>query len=150
MVERIPAFTVNRNKRLTKSPKVLWNDPALACFLSGYTEPDDLRTSKIAGGVFESLIYMHLNAEIQLMTPVPRLYFWRTSTGKEVDFVVEWGRKLVAIEVKLSGQVRYADLDNLRIFMEEYPETISSIVVYTGNEIKRMDKNIIAVPWYLL
>ncbi|MFC1477711.1 ATP-binding protein, partial [candidate division KSB1 bacterium] len=150
MVERLPAFSVNRNKRLSKSPKVVWNDPALACFLSGYHKPDDLRESTIAGGVFESLVYMHLNAEIQLMTPMPRLYFWRTSTGKEVDFVIERGRSLVAIEVKLSGQVRYVDLENLKIFMEEYPETVSSIVVYTGSEIKRMDENIFAVPWYLL
>lgn len=150
MVERIPAFTVNRNKRLTKSPKVLWNDPALVCFLCGYSEPDELLSSNISGGVFETMIYMHINAEIQLMTPIPRLYFWRTSTGKEVDFVIEWGRKLVAVEVKLADQVRYSDLHNLRIFMEEYPETTASLVIYAGNEIKIMDKDIIAVPWYLI
>ena len=93
---------------------------------------------------------MHITAEIQLMPPIPRLYFWRTSTGKEVDFVIEWGRKLVAIEVKLADQVRYSDLHNLRIFMEEYPETTASLVIYTGNEIKIMEKDIIAVPWYLI
>jgi len=29
-----------------------------------------------------------------------RLYFWRTQTGQEVDFLIERGRDLVAMEVK--------------------------------------------------
>jgi len=92
---------------------------------------------------------MHLNSYIQLIVPKPRLYYWRTTAGKEVDFVVEWGKKLVAIEAKLSYNIRYSDLNNLRIFMDEYPETIASLVLYTGNEIKLIDKNITAVPWYI-
>jgi len=150
LMQRLPAFTVNRNKRLIKSPKVMWNDPGLASFLCGNFSPSDLRSSTMTGSIFESMIYMHLNTEIQLMSPFPKLYYWRTSTGNEVDFIIEWGRKIAAVEVKLADQVRQADLNDLRLFMEEYPKTIASIVVYTGDEIKRMDKNIIAIPWYLL
>lgn len=150
MVERLPAYTVNRNKRLVKSPKVMWNDPGLASFLSGYYSPEDIMQSGSAGGLFESLIFLHLNTEKELMTPKPQLYYWRTTTAKEVDFVVQWGRKLVAIEAKLSSTVKYSDIQTLKLFMHEYPETVASLLVYTGNEIKVMDKNIIAVPWNLL
>jgi hypothetical protein len=38
----------------------------------------------------------------------PQVYFWRTITGTEVDFVVETGGKLVPIEVKLSATPRPA------------------------------------------
>lgn len=34
-----------------------------------------------------------------------RLYFWRTHTGWEVDFLVERGEKLVALEVKWSHRI---------------------------------------------
>ena len=35
IIERVPAFSVNRGKRLVKSPKLFFIDPALAVFLSG-------------------------------------------------------------------------------------------------------------------
>lgn len=150
MVRRLPTYRVNRNKRLMKAPKVMWNDPGLAAFLCGYETPEELKTGSNVEGIFESMIYMHLHAETQLMTPASELFYWRTSTNNEVDFVIKRGSKLVAVEVKLSSSVHYADLNNLRVFMEEYPETVASFVLYTGDEIKVMDEKIIAVPWYLL
>ena len=33
----------------------------------------------------------------------PKVHFWRTATGSEVDLLVEAGGKLVPIEVKLSA-----------------------------------------------
>jgi hypothetical protein len=44
-----------------KSPKVFWNDPGLAVFLSGYFEPDSLRRVRELGAYFETMIFHHLN-----------------------------------------------------------------------------------------
>ena len=150
LVERVPAFALNRTKRLIKSPKLIWSDPGLAAFLAGHFEPEALRTSREAGGLFESMIYLHLTTLMQLMTPRPQIFFWRTTTGNEVDFVLEWGRKLLAIEVKLSGKAKYADADTLRFFLEEYPEAVAGILIYAGNEIRVMHEKIVAVPWVTL
>jgi hypothetical protein len=150
LVERLPAFAVNRTKRLIKSPKLIWNDSGLACFLAGHFEPESLKASREAGGLFESMVYLHLNALSQLLTPKPRIFYWRTTTGKEVDFVLEWGRKLIAVEVKLSSVPKFSDTETLRLFFDEYPETIAGVLVHTGNEIKMMHQKIVAVPWVLL
>lgn len=150
LVERLPAFAVNRTKRLLKTPKMIWGDPGLAAFLSGHFTPEALRSSPEAGGVFEALIYLHLHALAQLLTPKPRLFYWRTTTGNEVDFVLEWGRQLLAVEVKLSNQPKYADAESLRLFLDEYPETAAGLLVHTGTEIKRLHEKIVAVPWVLL
>ncbi len=150
LVERLPAFALNRTKRLVKSPKVIWSDPGLVSFLAGHYDPGSLRSSREAGGIFEAMVYLHLNALSQLLVPKPRLFYWRTTTGKEVDFVLEWGRKLLAVEVKLSSKPKFSDVENLRLFMEEYPETSASILVYAGDEVKRMHEKIVAVPWFLL
>lgn len=32
---------------------------------------------------------------------------------KEVDFILEWGRKLLAVEVKLTSKPKYADVETL-------------------------------------
>lgn len=51
--------------------------------------------------MFETLVFLHLRALTQLLVPRPHLYYWRTVTGKETDFVIEQGRRLIAVEVKL-------------------------------------------------
>jgi predicted AAA+ superfamily ATPase len=150
LVERLPAYAVNRTKRLVKSPKVMWSDPGLAAFLGGHFDPESLKNSREAGGLFESIIYLHLHTLTQLLTPKPRIYYWRTTTGKEVDFVLEWGRKLVAIEVKLAKIPKYSDTASLRLFLEEYPETSAGVLIHTGSETRLMHKKIIALPWTVL
>ena len=150
LMERLPAFAVNRTKRLIKSPKVMWIDPGLISFLAGHYDIESLMSSREAGGIFESMIYLHLKTLAQLLIPRPRIFYWRTTTGKEVDFVLEWGRKLLAIEVKLSSKPRFSDIETLKLFMDEYPETSAGVLVYGGDEIKIMGEKITAIPWFLL
>jgi len=150
LIQRLPAFAVNRTKRLIKSPKVVWIDPGLVSFLAGYYDPESLVASREAGGIFESLVYLHLSTLAQLMVPQARLFYWRTVTGKEVDFILEWGRKLLAVEVKLSDKPKFPDVETLRLFLDEYPETSACLLVYAGDEVKIMHEKIVAVPWFLL
>jgi len=150
LIDRLPAFSVNRTKRLIKSPKVMWSEPGLVSFLAGHYDPESLKTSREAGGVFESMVYLHLKALSQLLVPRPRIYYWRTTTGKEVDFVLEWGRTLVAVEAKLSTKPKFTDIENLRLFLQEYPETSACLLVYAGDEVKMIHEKIVAVPWFLL
>ncbi len=63
---------------------------------------------------------------------------------------MEQGRNLLAIEVKMSSSVRYGDADSIRVFFEEYPNAEAGIVIYTGREVKYLDKRIIALPWQYL
>ena len=60
------------------------------------------------------------------------------------------GHKLLAVEVKLSSKVKYSDIETLRLFMKEYPETAVCILIYAGDEVKIMDEKIVAIPWSLL
>jgi len=150
LIQRLPAFAVNRTKRLIKSPKVIWTDPGLASFLAGHYDAESLASSREAGGIFESLVFLHLNTLAQLMIPKAHLFYWRTVTGKEVDFVLEWGRKLLAVEVKMTDNPKFSDIETLKLFLDEYPETSACLLVHTGNNIKIMGEKIIAIPWFAL
>jgi len=105
-------------------------------------------SAKGTGGIFESLVYLHLKALSRLLTPRPVIFYWRTTTGKEVDFVLSRGQKTVVVEVKLTGKPKYADIQNLRLFMQEYPETTAGVLIHAGDEVKLMHEKIIALPWY--
>ena len=64
------------------------------------------------------------------------LFYWRTATGEEVDFVLYGERGLVAVEVKLAQRIRPDDLRGLRRFREVYPQA-RTFLVYTGSRRRR-------------
>lgn len=147
LLERLPAYAVSRTKRLIKAPKVYGADPALAAYLAGYWDEGSVRAARELGGFFEMLVLHHLRVLAQLLTPRARLFYWRTASGDEVDFVIEQGRRLVAVEVKLTPRPRYGDVEGLRLFLREYPETRCGLLLHAGGEIRRLDEQIAAVPW---
>jgi predicted AAA+ superfamily ATPase len=61
------------------------------------------------------------------------LFFWRTRSGVEVDFVVYGPEGLWAIEVKNTRKIRPDDLRGLRSFREEYPRG-KTFLLYRGKD----------------
>jgi hypothetical protein len=148
-IDRLPAFAVNRTKRLLKSPKLYAGDSGLACFLAGHHDQRAAwgTSGGFVGALLEQVVVQQLRVEAALMQPVPRLHHWRTSDQKEVDFVVEWGRRLLAIEVKRATTARYGDADGLRLFLHEYADfDARGVLLYGGAEPQRLGERIWAVP----
>jgi uncharacterized protein len=91
------------------------------------------RPEERRGQALEGLVAQHLRAWIDYRHPAAKLYYWRTSAGTEVDFVV-YGKDLFwAIEVKNAAQVQPRDLKALRTFGEDYPEA-KRFLLYRGRE----------------
>ncbi len=88
---RLPAYAVNRTKRLIKTPKVYWSDTGLGLHLSG-AEP--------SGPHLENLVLGDLLVWRDSQVTRPELLYWRTAAGEEVDFVVEHRGRVLPIEVK--------------------------------------------------
>jgi uncharacterized protein len=97
-------FHSNVSKRLIKSPKIYFNDVALATRASGWSEVGPLLVSPQAGALFENVVFQELVRYRDNLGLDWRIHFLRTRDGEEVDFVVEAANgKRVAIEVKLGG-----------------------------------------------
>jgi uncharacterized protein len=150
LFRRLPPFTSNRNLRLIKSPKAFWSDPGLVAYLSGYYEEDDLQEAREYGQIFETFIFHHLQVITQLLTPKARLFYWRMRSGQEIDFVLQYGRKILPVEVKLTQKPGYDDAKNLRLFLENYNNADAGLLITCGQEIKRLGSKIMAVPWPML
>lgn len=94
IINRVHPYYLSRTKRITKSPKLFFIDPGLSIYLLGYYDVDSLRSSRECGNFFETMVYMHLKISSELMVPKAKVFYWRTTAGKEVDFVIEHGKKL--------------------------------------------------------
>lgn len=148
IVKRIYSYHFSRRKRLLKSPKLFFVDPGLSVYLSGYHDENSLINARELGNFFETTMFLHLKVLAELMIPKANIYYWRTTTGKEVDFVIEHGRKLLAIEIKLTKNPTFQDTKGLLSFIEEYPETLLGVLLHTGSSIKWLHSKILAVPWW--
>ena len=143
---KLRPYTKGKLRRIIKSPKGYFLDPGLVCYLADYLSPDSI-ASDFLGFLFETMILLHLNIYASLLRA--GLYYWRTWGGKEkeVDFILEVNRKVIAFEVKLSQRVSFGDIQDLQFFLDNHLNAIAGLIVYTGDEIKYLTKNIIAVPW---
>ena len=98
----------NFNKRLVKTPKLYFYDTGLAAWLLGIQTPEQLITHPLRGNIFETLILSELMKTAFNRGEKPALYFWRDSTGNEVDVIMEQGSGLTPIEIK-SGRTLTRD-----------------------------------------
>ena len=148
IIKRVPSFAKNRSKRITKSPKIFFVDPALSVYLSGYHDEDSLRGARELGSFFETMVFFHLTVMCEMLVPKAKLFYFRTTTGREVDFVLEQGKKLIAVEVKYTKNPGFEHIRNLLYFMEEYPETLRGLLIHAGSSIKWLHSKVIAIPWW--
>jgi predicted AAA+ superfamily ATPase len=143
-IVRLEPYSVNRTKRLIKTPKLYWNDPALALHLGhsgGEAEP--------SGAHFENLVFCDLLAWRDMHVPRASVTYWRTAAGHEVDFVLERQRQLPGVEVKAGPHPTMTDVRGSRAFLEEYPRSArGAIVLHGGDESYWLNEKIIAVQWW--
>lgn len=141
MLVRVPAYAVNRSKRrLIKSPKLYWGDTGLALFLAG---------GQPQGAHLENIVLNSLLAWRDACPGPVDIFYWRTASGEEVDFVIEAGDDLLPVEVKSSARPRLRDGEHIRTFRSEYGEQArAGLVLHDGREVKWLTPNLLAAPWW--
>jgi len=141
LLARLPAYSVNRTKRLLKSPKLYWGDVGLALHLSGATEP--------AGAHLENLVLLDLLVWRSGRLSNTEILYWRTTTGEEVDLVIETEGKVLPIEIKSASKLRVKDAANLIAFQKEYDaDARTGLLLYDGAAIEWLTPTVLAAPWW--
>ena len=140
----LPPWHENVGKRLVKSPKLYFPDVGLSRAVLG-----ELAVSP--GAAYETWVFAELMKWKQLQPLEPELYFYRTAAGLEVDFLLADGRGIIPIEVKASERVSSADARGVETFLIEHPQAAHvGLVIYAGDEVIELRKNVWGVPdWYL-
>jgi predicted AAA+ superfamily ATPase len=146
MIRRLAPFHANVQKRLARSPKLYIRDTGLLHFLAGLRRPSELRTWPQRGSSFEGMVIEEIAGMARERTVRPGLFHWRTSTGTEVDLLVQDGRRLVPIEIKLGSTVDPRALAGLRQCMKDLGLK-RGWVVYGGNERRELGSGVVLVPW---
>lgn len=141
LLVRVPAYAVNRTKRLIKTPKLYWGDVGLALHLAGHPEP--------TGAHLENLVLNDLLCWRDARAEQAEILYWRTAIGEEVDFVIEAAGRLLPIEVKATPRPRLADAAALRSFRAEYGKASrSGLLLHTGTRLEWLTADVLGAPWW--
>lgn len=140
---RLPPYHDNFSKRIVKTPKVYFYDTGLLSYLLGVRTIQDLEIHFAKGQLFENFILLEKMKNSWNNNTHEQYYFWRDTSGIEVDILIEYGLKISAIEVKSSKTIHTDFFKNLKKFKKIKPD-ISSYLVYGGNEFqKRSDGSVL-------
>ena len=141
LLVRLPAYAVNRTKRLIKTPKIYWGDTGVALHLAQAEDP--------SGAHLENLVLHDLLAWRDARVDRAELGYWRTANGEEVDFVIETGGQLLPIEVKSTARPRLTDTTHLRSFRAEYGKKArAGLLLHTGSTLEWLSPDVLAAPWW--
>ncbi len=144
----IDVFSKRSKRALSSHPKFYLFDAGVYNYFRPMGALDNPLIIK--GAALEGLIAQHLRAWIDLQEEEHKLYFWRTRSGLEVDFIIYGKDYFLAIEVKNNSHVFPKDLKCLIEFKKDYPE-VRPILLYRGDQkIIKNDIECIPVKEFLL
>lgn len=128
---RLPVFTKRAQRATAAHPKFYYFDTGVFRSLRP-TGPLD-RPEEIEGNALEGLIAQHLVSWNAYRGEKNKVYYWRTRSGVEVDFIVYGEDVFWAIEVKNTSRIRKENLNSLRAFKDEYSKC-KAFLLYRGKE----------------
>jgi len=139
---RIPPFSKKAKRRLAAHPKFYFFDAGVYRTLRPMG-PLDAR-EEVDGIALETLFLQELIAQNSALHLGYKIFYWRTSNGREVDFVLYGTKGLLAFEIKRSSRITSAMLGGLKSFLADYP-VAKAYFAYTGNR-RMYDNKIEIVP----
>lgn len=139
---RLPIFKKKAKRSLAGHDKFYFCDTGIFQAIRPKGPLDEV--GQISGAALEGLVAQHLRAWISYRGKNNTLYYWRTRSGVEVDFIIYGEDGLWAFEVKNSSKVNSFNLRALKSFKEDYPQA-NAILLYNGNERLKID-NILCIP----
>lgn len=142
LVRRLQPRTAKVKKRLVRSPKVYVRDSGLVHALLAIRSHEELLGHPVVGPSWEGLL---VENTLSSLVPTARSWFYRTSTGAEIDLVLDFNPKDIwAIEIKRSISdpvpskgfyIGCADLKATR-----------QIILYPGKEAYRINPKTEVMP----
>ena len=139
----LPPFTRRAKRRLTTKSKFYIIDSGLyrAARPQGYLDSE----SELGGPALETLFLNELRAINEYKKLEYQLYYFRTTTGQEIDFVVYGKNGFNAFEIKLGSVFSHTWTKTLQSFGKDYPEA-KLYLLYMGTQTHYY-KNVTVLPF---
>ena len=149
VMDLMPAWSTNRLKRLSRTPKRYVVDSGLLAGILRVRIDDVLASSGLLGGMIDTFVVAQLRAEAGVAQSGYRLSHLREQQGRrEVDVIAELGGgRIVGIEIKAAAEVGRSDARHLVWLRETMRDRFAAgVVLHTGRDTFDLARRITAAP----
>lgn len=126
---RLPVFNKRAKRRTIQHPKFYFFDVGVYQTIRPKGFIDSVQ--EIEGAALETLFLQEMRALNEYLNLEYQLFYWRTSTGLEIDFIAYGPQGFHAFEIKRNSRVSSKDCAALKAFKEEYPAA-QLYLIYNG------------------
>lgn len=146
LIFKLEHYFDNFGKRLIKSPKIYFCDTGLLCYLMGIENTEQLRDDPVYGTIFENFTILELLKQSYNQAKEPHFYFYRDTSGKEIDLIKQQGSFLVPVEIKSSKTFSSGFLQGLDYFHSiSQNKAKGGYIIYNGDTSQKI-RNYELVP----
>ena len=142
----IPSYTKDSVKRIVKHPKGYFRDSGLLHFLMRISDLDTLFAHPQMGNSWEGMVIEEIIRGFHSLGEGFDYYYYRTSSGAEIDLVIEGSFGLIPVEIKSSQTVQKRQLKSLKNFIKE-KQCNYGLVINNDESPRLYDENIAAIPF---
>ena len=137
-------------KRIVKSPKGYLMNNGLVGFLQGIFDEDILLKTGQIGHRVENWFLNELTIWLNRISGRHEIYYWRNSTGMEVDFIVKKPPYIYPFEITMTSYIEPKKIRSLMSFREYEPEAQYLFYVYNGEFKIDTLKKIVFIPLWAI
>ena len=141
LVFRLPPHFANIAKRVVKSPKVYFTEVGLAAYLLGIESAAQMKCHPLRGSLFENMVVADLRKGFTNFGRDPKMSFYRTEKGFEVDVIVETKGKVMPIEIKSSMTYGKNLIRNLELYCDADASATAPLLIYDGTDMHHLGAN---------
>ena len=142
-------FSRSMRKRFSKHPKFYFFDCGVVRALTKRLNVELTSLDPDYGRLFEHFVILEivkLNSYLKLDL---ELSYYRTDSGIEVDLIIETpARKLIALEIKSTGEPKPTHVTSLNAFKKDYPEAQCYLIANTPRP--QILEGIDVIPWNMI
>lgn len=137
----------NLNKRIIKSPKLYFYDTGLLCNLLNLKTIQSLKEYTKYGALFENWIIAEIKKNNFNIGQQGGMYYFRDSTGNEVDLILEKEQIPVAIEIKSGSQRSRSLLSGIHYWQKYFPQNNRNLLIYGGSQTEIINEKTSILSW---
>ncbi len=96
--------------------------------------------------LFETWVVQNMAAILEAHVPEAGISYWHEQGRHEVDLVIEWEGKVMAVEIKASSRWSEGDLASLKAFLDRTSQCTAAVLAYNGRQAVPLGPRLWAIP----
>lgn len=146
LVYLLEPYMSSELKRLTHTPKIIFMDTGLACFLAGFESARDLQMSSNSGHYFETFILSEIVKSYNARGLRPNLSYYRDKDKNEIDLIIYKNNKLYPFEIKKTASPNKSMIKHFKMLENSSKEIGPGGIICCYDTLMHLDEKNYIIP----